>query len=179
MGRTTSLATGLLFALAACASDQRAGPPEGFELVYGQDFEGSAWTTDFGAGDPATWGPGTVDGNGTAALRGAAGRAGPWGAPGDFLWLDGVVLGDFVVEFDVLLPEPGVQELTLYLGAESLDSFCYASLVTGADQRTNDLLRVDHAPPLSIARARSFGIALAPGVWHHVRAARSTLGGRV
>ena len=179
MRRSTPLLPTLLVALAACASGPSGGPPEGFELVYGQDFEGDAWCVDFGASDPAAWGPGTVDGNGTAALRGPALRAGPWGSPGDFLWLDGVVLGDFVLEFDVLVPEGGASEVDVYLAAESPERFVYASLAPRATERTHDVFRVDHAAPLAISRSRTFGVALTPGVWHHVVVARSTLVGRV
>jgi hypothetical protein len=169
----------LLVALAACSSTPAGGPPEGFELVYSQDFESASWSTDFGASDPALWAPASEDGGGTAYCRGSRGREGPFGSPPDFLWLGGVSVGDFVLEFDVLLPEPGVAELAVYFGIESPESFVYASLAPHAGARAHDVFRVDHAPPLSISRQRTFGVALPAGVWQRVRVARSTVGGRV
>lgn len=169
----------LLAALGGCASNPPDGPPEGFELVYSQDFESARWCTDFGASDPAAWGPGSVDGGGTACFSGAPEREGPFGAPADFLWLGGVSVEDFVLEFDVFLPESGVRELAVYFGAESPERFVYASLAPYADARAHDVFRVDQAPPLSISRSRTFGVSLAPGVWQRVRVGRSTLAGRV
>lgn len=177
--RRRLLAIALFLVGAGCASNAPAGPPEGFELVYSQDFEGASWCSDFGASDPATWGPGEVDGDGTAAFRGAVERAGPFGSPPDFLWLGGVWVGDFVLEFDVFLPEPGARELTVYFAAEASERFVYASLAPHADARAHDVFRVDHASPLSISHSRTFGAALPTGVWQRVRVARSTLGGRV
>lgn len=168
-----------LLLLAGCASDPRTGPPEGFELVYGQDFEDAGWLVDFRAGDAAAWSSARVDRNGTAALSGPAGRQGPWGAPGDFLWLDGVVVGDFLLEFDVFLPEDGARELAVFFAAEEPERFVYASLAPRVDERSHDVLRVDHAAPLPISRSRTFGVALERGVWHHVTVVRSLVGGRV
>jgi len=178
MGRRT-LAVGLCAVLVGCAAPAPAGPPEGFELVYSQDFEGSGWCSDFGADDPAAWGPGAVDGGGSARFRGAPARTDPPGAPPHFLWLGGVTVADFVLEFEVFFPEPGVRELVVYFGIESRERFVYASLAPHADERSHGVFRVDHAPPLPITRSRTFGVDLAPGVWHRVRVGRSSMGGRV
>jgi len=169
----------LLAALAACSAPAAGGPPEGFELVYSQDFESAGWCTDFGASDPELWASDREGGGGTAFCRGSSGREGPFGSPPDFLWLGGVSVGDFVLEFDVFLPAPGVQELAVYFGIETPESFVYASLAPHADARRHDVFRVDHAPPLSISKLRTFGVALPAGVWQRVRVARSTVGGRV
>lgn len=169
----------LLAALAACSAPPAGGPPEDFELVYSQDFENARWCTDFGASDPTLWAPAHEDGGGTAFCRGSSGRDGPLGSPPDFLWLGGVSVGDFVLELDVLLPESGVQEIAVYFGIESAESFVYASLAPHADARSHDVFRIDHAPPLSISKLRTFGVSLPAGVWQRVRVARSTVGGRV
>src|SRR6187402_474423 len=77
----------LLAALAACSAPAAGGPPEGFELVYSQDFESAGWCTDFGASDPELWASDREGGGGTAFCRGSSGREGPFGSPPDFLWL--------------------------------------------------------------------------------------------
>lgn len=177
--RRSILPVSLLALLSGCASNEPATAPEGFELVYSQDFEGLGWCTDFGAGDAAAWGPGEVDGGGTAHFRGVPERLAASGAPPHFLWLGGPTVADFVLEFEVLLPEDGAREIAVYFGIESPERFVYASLAEHADDRSHDVFRVDRAPPLSISRSRTFGVDLAPGVWHRVRVGRSSLSGRV
>lgn len=169
----------LLAVVPGCSSPSRPSAPDGFELVYSQDFEGESWCTDFGASDPTAWGPGSVDGGGTAAFRGAPEGMDPVWSPLHFLWLGGASVEDFVLEFDVFLPEPGASEIAVYFGIESPQRFVYASLARHADSRSHDVFRVDHAPPLPISRSRTFGVTLEPGLWHRVRVARSALAGRV
>lgn len=178
--RRAPLRACLLAVLAACASDPPASAPEGFELVYSQDFENAGWCSDFGAGDATAWAPGSVGGNGTAWLRNAKPGDGPFGAPGGYLWLSGPFVEDFVLELDVYLPEDGAAgELAVYFGVESAERFVYASLAPQAGSRAHDVFRVDHRAPLSISRSRTFGVPLERGVWQRVRVGRSTLGGRV
>lgn len=177
--RRSILSASLLALLCGCASNEPAPAPEGFELVYSQDFEGPGWCSDFGAGDPSAWGPGEVDDGGTAHFRGSAARTNPPGAPPHFLWLGGPSVEDFVLEFEVLLPEDGAREIVVYFGIEDRERYVFASLAPYADERSHDVFRVDRAPPLSISRSRTFGVDLAPGVWHRVRVGRSSLSGRV
>jgi hypothetical protein len=175
----SNLSAALLALLCGCASNGPAPVPEGFELVYSQDFEGPGWCTDFGASDASAWGPGEVDGGGTALFRGLPERLDPPGAPLHFLWLGGPTVEDFVLEFEVLVPEGGAREIFVYFGIEAPERFVYASLAAHADERSHDVFRVDRAPPLPISRSRTFGVDLAPEVWHRVRVGRSSLSGRV
>jgi hypothetical protein len=90
--------------------------------------------------------------------------------------IDNLVLGDFVLEADVLQTgrKYGHRDMCFFFGFQDSSRFYYVHLSSGADQVAHTIHIVNDKPRTGIARERTDGIRWIDGYWHHIRLERST-----
>jgi len=165
-----------LSALCACASSAEPPPaPEGWTLVYAQDFEGAELGLDFVCSDPAAWRIEEEDGNRFLEQHAASDYTPPHRSPLNVAVLAGPYLGDFVLEVDVMQTgrEYPHRDACVLFGVQDPAHFAYAHLSSQADQAAHHVQLVAGADRAPLTLRRSFGLDWSEGIWHRVRIERS------
>jgi hypothetical protein len=149
----------------------------GFPLIYKQDFVTMEAIHGFVFSDPAPWFV-TSGKNGGLALE-YAGR-------GDYEprvrspliigLIDQLVLGDFILEADVLQTgrQYGHRDMCFFFGFQDSTRFYYVHLASQADQVAHTIHIVNDLPRKSIVQERTDGIRWIDDHWHHIRIERFT-----
>jgi len=166
------------FAVAACCACTVVPPkdsmPEGWTLVYQQDFE-SHPGLDFVVSDPAAWRIGDERGNHFLEQFAQSAYTPPYRSPLNIAVLTGPYLGDFVLEVDVQQTgrEYAHRDACILFGFQDPAHFLYAHLASSADDNAHQVQLVAAHDRVPVTQHRSFGVAWGEKVWHHVRVERS------
>jgi hypothetical protein len=158
-----------------------AGIPAGFKLVYEQRFEKAEALKDFVASDPGAWRLAQTNGNSALELARQSNYKTSVRSPFNITLLADRVLGDFVVEADLIQTgkEYGHRDMCLFFGFQSPTNFYYAHIATAADEHAHNIFIVNGAPRTKIARRTTAGVNWGLGVWHKVRLERRLATGTV
>ena len=156
------------------AEDRPSGIPEGFKEVYRQDFEGEAPLKDFLFSDPAAWKLSETNGNKVLELAGKSRYQPPHRSPFNIALLAEPVVGDFILEADLLQTgkEYGHRDMCLFFGFKSLSQFFYAHLATQADDHAHNVFVVNEAPRRKFGSFATGGVNWGLNAWHKVRIER-------
>ncbi len=173
----------LLFLFLACATQDPApeplpaGIPEGYSLLYSQDFAGPESRSDFVFSDPSAW---KVD-RGSLALTKPSVYQPPVRSPRNLALIRGKSFGSFVLEAEIQSTgrEYGHLDMCLFFGVQSRDHLYYAHVAQAADDHAHNLFRVDATPRIKFASRTSKGIRWGKGQWHKLRLVRDVASGRV
>jgi hypothetical protein len=166
------------FALAACCACTSApvedAMPEGWSLVYQQDFERNPGL-DFVVSDPAAWRVGEEDRNRFLEQFAPSAYSPPHRSPLNVAVLTGPYLGDFVLEVDVLQTgrEYAHRDACVLFGFQDPAHFLYAHLASSADDDAHQVQIVAAHDRVPVTKHRSFGVSWGEGEWHRVRVERS------
>ena len=167
----------LMHGSAVAADDRPAAPlPAGFKLVYQQNFQGAGGLSDFVASDPKAWQWSKTNGNGALALVKQSDYKPSVRSPFNITLLANRLLGDFVVEADLIQTgkEYGHRDMCLFFGFQSPTNFYYAHIATAADDHAHNIFIVNGAPRIKLARRTTGGVNWGLGVWHKVRLERQS-----
>jgi hypothetical protein len=165
----------LLVLLAACASDPDAvPPPDGWSLVYAQDFERPDAAEDLVASDADAWRVTRADKNGYLELFAQSDYQPAHRSPLAVALLVGPVVGDFVLEADLLQTgrDYDHRDLCVFFGVRDPEHYNYVHLATMADDSAHQVHLVDGADRRAVTTARTFGVEWGRDRWHHVRVER-------
>ena len=165
-----------LLALGACWSTEEPSPaPEGWRLVYSEDFESGSIGLDYVFSDPTAWRVGGKDGNRFLEQRSQSAYAPPYRSPLNIAVLAGPWLGDFVLELDVLQTgrEYDHRDACILFGVQDPAHFNYAHLASRADDSAHQVQLVTGADRAPVTHRRNFGVDWGRGEWRHVRVERS------
>ena len=147
----------------------------GFPLLYKEDFEGQETIRGFVFSDPAPWFLTSGKDGGFALEYAGRGDYQPGiRSPRVIGLIDQLVLGEFVLEADVLQTSRGYghKEMCLFFGFQDSTHFYYAQLATVADQMVHDVHIVNDLPEIGIATERTDGVIWGDDQWHHIRLER-------
>jgi hypothetical protein len=147
----------------------------GFPMLYKQDFTRPDDMGRFVFADPAPWFLTGGKNGGYAMEYAGRGEYRPRvRSPLVICLIDNLVLGDFVLEADVLQTgrEYGHRELCIFFGFQDSTRFYYVHLASAADQSAHTVHIVNDLPQKSIATERTDGIRWIDGHWHHIRLER-------
>lgn len=176
------LAAGLLPAAAQPTNLPPAGPvPDGWRLVYEQHFDAPAALADFAFTDPAAW-RFSADGKAfTLELTQQSKYQPPHRSPVNIALLADRMLGDFILEVDLLQTgrEYGHRDMCVFFGVQDPARFYYAHLATKTDPHAHNVFLVNRAARTNISTATTPGVNWGLEVWHRVRLERRLADGSI
>ena len=154
----------------------------GYPLIYEQDFLSPDAIFDFVFSDPAPWFVTGGMGGGMALEYAGRGKYEPSvRSPLIIGLVDNLVLGDFVLEADVLQTgrEYGHRDMCFFFGFQDSTRFYYVHLASVADPVAHTVHIVNDSPRKSIVKERTDGIRWMENNWHHIRLERSIRDGEI
>ena len=162
-----------LIALVGAAGLQaQSGVPEGYELVYSQDFADASALDDFTFSDQRAWKYGKEE-RGYLDLVGGSKYKPKHRSPLNIAMIDDLLLADFVLEAEAWQTgrEYGHRDLSLFFGFEGPNRYYYAHLATEPDDRAHNIFLVDNADRAPLGAIPDEGVDWGKG-WKRVRVER-------
>ncbi len=157
--------------------DAQSGAPDGWELVYSQDFSSAEAYDDFTFSDDWVWKYGQVlgaDGNQGFLEQNSGSRYEPkHRSPLYIALIADLLVHDFVLEADAWQTgrEYGHRDLSLFFAFEGPNRYYYAHLATEPDERAHNIFLVDNADRAPLAAVPEDGVDWGRG-WKRVRLER-------
>jgi hypothetical protein len=149
--------------------------PEGYDLVYAQDFESPQAIRDFEMTDENAWKiAGGKTGN-KIELFGKSNYKSRVRSPFNIALIKDVVVGDFVMEVNLSQTgkEYGHRDLCLFFGVNNSTNFYYVHIASVADDHANNIFLVNDEPRTKIATKTTEGTDWGEtNSWHKVRIER-------
>lgn len=155
--------------------------PEGYNLIYQQDFTEKKAINDFEFSDMNAWRINEANA-GALELYGASEYQPQVRSPHNIAMLKGLWVADFILELDLAQTgkEYGHRDLCLFFGMKDASNFYYVHLATKADDHANNIFLVNDEPRVKIAEKTSAGTDwAAQGSWHKLRIERSVSSGSI
>ncbi len=168
------LSSATLLAIAAAGGlYAQSGVPEGYELVYSQDFTDASVLDDFTFSDQRAWAYGAGDWRGYLDLKGGGRYKPKHRSPLNIALIDDLLLADFVLEVEAWQTgrEYGHRDLSLFFGFEGPNRYYYAHLATEPDDRAHNIFLVDNADRTPMGAIPDEGVDWDRG-WKRVRVER-------
>jgi hypothetical protein len=155
--------------------------PEGYQLLYHQDFSSATAISQFEMSDKKAW-KSTTGEQGWLELFGKSEYEARVRSPFNIALLKDYYFGDFVLEADLAQSgrEYGHRDLCLFFGAKDATNFYYVHIATKADPHANNIFLVNDAPRVAIASKTTDGTNWGEtNSWHKVRIERDITEGTI
>ncbi|MEZ4849119.1 MAG: hypothetical protein R3B93_10985 [Bacteroidia bacterium] len=156
--------------------------PDGYKLVYSQDFESPQAIRDFEMSDERAWRIGEGATGKTLELFGKSEYEARVRSPFNIALLKDVVVGDFVLEANLSQTgrEYGHRDLCLFFGVNTPTNFYYVHIASVADNNANNIFLVNDEPRTNIATKTTKGTDWGKtNSWHTVRIERKVAEGTI
>lgn len=156
--------------------------PEGYRLVYEQDFGKTRSLDDFVFSDPAAWRLGsTEEGESFLELHAASNYKPKHRSPFNIALLKVGQVGSFVLDVDMkqVGREYGHRDLCVFFGFNDPDHYYYTHMATQGDQNAHQVFIVNDAPRTPVTTDRTKGVDWGTDIWRHVRVVRDAEEGTV
>ena len=157
--------------------------PDGYALVYEQDFSGEKALDDFEMSDPKTWRRDEKDGEYFLDLTKGIGAYKPKvRSPHSIALLATLQVKDFIMEVDVEetdIRNGAHRDACFFFGAEDPTHFYYVHLASIADPNAHNIFLVNDAPRTNIAERTTKGIEWGIAIRHRVRIERTFEDGKI
>jgi hypothetical protein len=165
--------------VAALAGD--GGIPDGYKLLYQQDFTSADALKDFVFSDDAAWKWSDADGKQALELHKQSTYKPVVRSPFNIALLGGKQFGDFIVEAQCQQTgkEYGHRDMVFVFGFQDPSKFYYVHIATKADDHANQIFIVNEQPRLKISKTSNDGNQWGLGVWRKVRLERKASEGTV
>ena len=163
----------LVVVLSAGTLAAQSGVPDGYELVYSQDFADASALDDFTFSHQRAWKYGKEEGRGYLDLVGGSKYKPEHRSPLNIALIDDLLLADFVMEAEAWQTgrEYGHRDLSLFFGFEGPNRYYYAHLATEPDDRAHNIFLVDNADRAPLGAIPDEGVDWGKG-WKRVRVER-------
>jgi hypothetical protein len=148
--------------------------PEGYKLLYEQNFDARSALKDFALSDPAAWAWSADEKGGALELVRQSRYQPAVRSPFNIALVADKVFGDFILEADLIQTgrEYGHRDMCLFFGFQNPTNFYYAHIATSADDHAHNVFIVKNAPRTRIAKETTQGVNWGLNVWHRVRLER-------
>jgi len=172
--------------LTGSAMLRAASIPEGYKLLYEQDFDKPEAIKDFVFTDPAAWKISAKEGNSSLELFQQSKYTPKHRSPFNIALIADKMFDDFVldVELQSTVKPYNHQDMCLFFGFEATNKFYYTHIAVKPDpvkaqSHAHDIFIVNDAPRLAIAEEVSQGVAWGENTWHKVRVERRLADGSI
>ena len=155
--------------------------PEGYQLLYHQDFTDGSAIQQFEMSDRKAW-KATAGDEGWLELYGKSNYKARVRSPFNIALLKDYVFGDFILEANLAQSgrEYGHRDLCLFFGAKDATNFYYVHIASVADPHANNIFLVNDAPRVAIATKTTDGTNWGEtNSWHKVRIERMIEAGTI
>ena len=163
--------------------DRAARPvlPEGYSILYSQDFERATSLGGFVMTDTNAWKLTKTNDITALELTTQSKYQPPVRSPVNIALIADKVFGDFIFQADLLQTskEYGHRDMCLIFGFQSPTRFYYAHLASAADDHAHNIFIVNDQPRTKIAKETTKGVDWGIGVWHTVRLERKAFDGTI
>lgn len=148
--------------------------PDGFQLLYQQDFSKPDSVKDFIFSDPAAWRLGQEGERHFLEQFQKSDYEYKVRSPFNIALVDRLELTSFVLEAEVQQTsrEYGHRDVCLFFSFADPTHFYYNHIATKADDHANNVFIVNDAPRTKMADKTTAGYDWATHTWHHVRMVR-------
>ncbi|MFY0653407.1 MAG: hypothetical protein JXQ96_15300 [Cyclobacteriaceae bacterium] len=149
--------------------------PEGYSLIYAQDFESPQAIRDFEMTDKMAWKISDGKTGNGLELFGKSEYKSRVRSPFNIALIKDLLVGDFVMEINLSQTgkEYGHRDLCLFFGATSSTNFYYVHIASVADDHANNIFLVNDEPRTKIASKTTEGTNWGEtNSWHKVRIER-------
>ncbi|HJP01459.1 MAG TPA: hypothetical protein QF764_06805 [Planctomycetota bacterium] len=167
----------------ACAGTEvgESRVPEGYSLVYSEDFSEPESLDGLALSDRADWRWSDEGDVPSLELVGGGKYAPQHRSPRHIALIDELLVSDFVLEADLLQTgrQYGHRDLCLFFGFVSPTSYYYCHLAPAPDEHAHNTFLVHDAPRRNLAGVMEAGVEWGEGVWHRVRLERSASKGSI
>ncbi len=157
--------------------------PDGYNLVYAQDFESPQAIRDFEMTDSRAWKISPDEtGSHTLELFGKSEYESRVRSPFNIALIKDLSVGDFILEADLSQSgrEYGHRDLCLFFNVNSATNFYYVHIASVADDNANNIFLVNDEPRTNIATKTTEGTNWGEtNSWHKVRIERNTEAGTI
>lgn len=163
------------------AEEKYPGIPDGYRVLYSQDFQDESALKDFAFTDASAWKVASADGKQTLELHKQSGYKPKHRSPFNIALLAGQKLGDCIIEVNCLQTgkEYGHRDMVVVFGFQDPSNFYYTHIATKADDHANNIFIVKDAPRLKISKESNAGNDWGLNVWHKVRVERRVSEGTI
>lgn len=156
--------------------------PDGYQLLYSQDFEKGKKIKGFEMTDPKAWKlHEEANGNTCLELIGGSDYQGRVRSPFNIGMIKDKRFGSFVLEVDLLQTgrEYGHRDLCLFFSMKDPSNFYYIHMASIADPHAHNIFLVNDEPRVAIATKTTKGIEWGENQWHKVRIERDIEAGSI
>lgn len=154
-------------------------PPEGYSILYSQDFKASDAINDFEMTDPSAW---RIEKSGALELFGKSDYRARVRSPFNIALIKNKLFGDFTMYVKLAQTgrEYGHRDLCLFFGAQNSTNFYYVHIASVADDHANNIFLVNDEPRVKIATKTTEGTNWGEtGSWHTVKIERKLADGSI
>ena len=156
--------------------------PDGYKLVYSNDFDSPESLKGLQATDIDAW-KFTKEGKSGGAIEQFKKSDYKYKvrSPFNIALIDGHTFGDFVLEVDLQQTgkEYGHRDMCLFFNLVDRNHFYYIHMSTKSDPHAHNVFIVNDKPRTKISHKTSDGIRWGEGNWRHVRIERDTKAGTI
>lgn len=171
----------VVVALAIAGAVSRAEIPEGYKLLYSQEFADESALKDFEFTDSAAWRLTTESSGNSLELFQQSKYKPAVRSPLNIALIAGKAFSDFIVEAELLSTKQEYphRDMCLFFGFTAPAKFYYCHIGSRIDAISHNVLIVNDAPRAPITKKRSDGVKWGEGAWHHVRLERKLADGSI
>ena len=160
--------------------------PEGYKLLYEQNFDKPEAIQDFVFSDAQAWRISQENATSSLELFKQSQYAPKHRSPFNIALIADRVFGDFILEVELqsTVKPYNHQDMCLFFGFEATNKFYYTHIAVKpdpikAESHAHDIFIVKDSPRLAIAEKVSAGVTWGENTWHKVRLERKLAGGTV
>lgn len=134
--------------------------PEGYELLYSEDFENSSNTKSFSMTDPNAWRLHEAEKNTSLELFQQSKYKYRVRSPFNIALIKDLIVGDFVLEADLVQTgkEYGHRDMCVFWGVKDPSNFYYVHFASKTDDHAHNIFIVNDEPRTKISEKTSEGI---------------------
>jgi hypothetical protein len=149
--------------------------PDGYILVYQQNFSSDAALKDFRFSSPGSWKINNVRESRFLECNDRSAYIPAFPSPGIIAIIARHILGEFILEADLMMPGPDRedQDLCILFSAKDSSRYYYVHLASQANDSANGIFLVKNAPRRRVSDWQTEGISWGNQKWHKVRVARN------
>ena len=150
-------------------------PPDGYRLVYSQDFRESDALDDFQFSDPAAWRLGTQNGRYFMEQFQPSNYEYKVHSPYNIGLVRTLRLRNFILECELLQTgkDYGHRDMCLFYNFQNRSHFYYSHIATKPDNHAHGCFLVDNKPRIRIDGDRTNGFDWGKNTWHQFRLIRN------
>lgn len=177
IGSLWTVFTSMAVSVSALAADL----PDGYKLLYEQNFEQPESIRQFAFTDPNAWKLSTISNVTGLELARQSKYKPAVRSPVNIALIADKVFGDFVLEADLMQTgrEYGHRDMCIFYGVQSPTNFYYTHVATAADPNAHNCFIVNGAPRKNFARQTTKGVQWGLGIWHKLRLERKASDGSI